>query len=126
MSTEPQPTSEPDFGLYLLAAPLDSPPAWEHTWVEWTDFGLPVDPPAAREALTDAWQRATHERVEIACLGGLGRTGTVLACLAVLDGLSADSAIDLVRTRYDVRAIETPEQVGFVNDFAIGQPEGTP
>ena len=122
LSAEPEPTPEPDFGLYLLATPLDRRPSWPHTWVEWVDFGLPVHPAAAHEALTDAWQRATHERVEVACIGGLGRTGTALACLAVLDGLTTDAAVDLVRTRYDVRAIETSEQLAFVHDFAAAHP----
>ena len=117
LAAHPQLSPDPDFGVYLLADEVRGMP-WDHTWVEWTDFGLPVDPTAARAALISAWQRATYERVEIACLGGLGRTGTALACLAVLDGLPPDAAIDLVRSEYDSRAIETPEQAGFVSDFA--------
>ncbi|GAB3495589.1 NUDIX domain-containing protein [Flexivirga lutea] len=117
LSAHPELSPDPEFGLYLLATPVSGVP-WEHTWVEWTDFGLPIDPMAARRALAAAWQRAARERVEIACLGGLGRTGTALACLAVLDGLPADTAITLVRTRYDARAIETAEQVDYVTEFA--------
>ncbi|WP_188838073.1 NUDIX domain-containing protein [Flexivirga endophytica] len=124
LSAHPEVSPDPDFGLYLLAESVHGVP-WHHTWIEWTDFGLPVDPTAAREALTTAWQRAAYERVEIACLGGLGRTGTALACLAVLDGLPPDTAIDLVRARYDTRAIETPEQVEFVSEFASAQPAPT-
>lgn len=63
--------------------------AWEARWVRWPDFGLPADPAAAAGALREAWERAAAERVEIACAGGYGRTGTALACLAVLDGLPA-------------------------------------
>ena len=33
-------------------------------------------------------RRAAGERVEVACRGGVGRTGTALAALAVLDGLA--------------------------------------
>jgi hypothetical protein len=117
LAAHPELSPDPDFGLYLLADEVRGVP-WDHTWVEWTDFGLPVDPAAAREELTAAWQRATYERVEIACLGGLGRTGTALACLAVLDGLTPGAAVDLVRAEYDGRAIETAEQVDFVSDFA--------
>ena len=40
-------------------------------------------------SLTAAWSRAATERVEVACAGGHGRTGTALACLAVLDGIPA-------------------------------------
>lgn len=125
LSTDPDAAPDPDFGLYLLASPPPGTPPWAHTWIEWTDFGLPVDPAAAHVALRDAWQRAARERVEVACLGGLGRTGTALACLAVLDGLSADAAIALVRDRYDVRAIETPEQLEFISDFADGRADST-
>lgn len=121
LSADPESSPDPEFGLYLLASPPADRPSWDHIWVEWTDFGLPVDPAGAGEALRSAWRRAADERVEIACLGGLGRTGTALACLAVLDGLSAAAAIALVRDRYDVRAIETPEQLDFVKEFAAGQ-----
>ncbi|WP_446665381.1 protein-tyrosine phosphatase family protein [Flexivirga sp. B27] len=117
LSAHPDLTPDPDFGVYLLADPVHGVP-WDHTWIEWTDFGLPVEPAAASEALRTAWRRAADERVEIACLGGLGRTGTALACLAVFDGLPADAAIALVRANYDARAIETPEQEAYVSSFA--------
>ena len=47
---------------------------------------LPCAPDQA-DALYVAWERAEAERVEIACSGGYGRTGTAMAFLAVLDGL---------------------------------------
>lgn len=40
------------------------------------DFSLPADEAAVITALTEAWERAAAERVEIACAGGRGRTGT--------------------------------------------------
>lgn len=45
--------------------------------------------------LSEAWERAGRERVEVACGGGggRGRTGTALACLAVLDGVPAVEAV---------------------------------
>lgn len=55
------------------------------------------------------WPRGS-ERVEVACGGGRGRTGTVLAAMAMLDGLDADAAIVWVRRGYDARAVETPWQ----------------
>ena len=48
--------------------------------------------------------------MEVACRGGVGRTGTALAALAVLDGLPADEAVRWVRERYHPRAVETPWQ----------------
>lgn len=68
--------------------------------------------------LRTAWARAEAERVEIACAGGRGRTGTALACLAVLDGVPAGEAVDFVRLNYDPRAVETPWQKRYVRRFA--------
>src|SRR5262245_41119778 len=80
----PGPT--PTFGVYLLGTP---PPAvaWESRWLRWRDFGLPSDRDEARRVLREVWDRALTERVEVACGGGHGRTGTALACLAVVDGV---------------------------------------
>ena len=68
----------PTFALYLLGQP-PPPVEWDHTWIPWPDFRLPSNPATARHALQDAWKRAETERVEIACTGGRGRTGTALA-----------------------------------------------
>jgi protein-tyrosine phosphatase len=84
------------------------------TWIAWPDFGLPIDRPSAAQALRDAWARSDHERVDVACRGGRGRTGTALACIAVIDGMEAAAAITLVRHQYDRRAIETPWQERYV------------
>jgi protein-tyrosine phosphatase len=67
--------------------------------------------------LTEAWRRAAGERVEIACYGGRGRTGTALACLAVLDGVPAGEAVAYVREHYDRHAVETPWQRAYVRRF---------
>ena len=104
----------PSFALHLLArapAPLArEAPGWETRWVRWPDFRLPTDPEDARAALRAAWERSADERVEVGCGGGRGRTGTALACLAVLDGVPADDAVAWVRAHYDPRAVETPWQ----------------
>lgn len=110
------PGPEPDFALYLLSR---QPPqvGWEARWLRWPDFRLPIDREATAEALREAWSRAETERVEIACAGGRGRTGTALACLAVLDGLPGGEAVDYVRTHYAAGAVETPWQRTFVRRF---------
>ena len=62
-------------------------------------------------ALREAHRRArAGERVEVACHGGIGRTGTALAALAILDGLSPQDALRWVRGNYRDRAVETPWQ----------------
>jgi len=82
---------EPTFALYLLG---HEPPtvAWESRWLRWPDFRLPSDP-------------------------AVGRTGTALSCLAVLDGLPPRDAIAYVREHYTRRAVETPWQRRFVERF---------
>jgi hypothetical protein len=110
------------FGLYL-----DS--RWQPTWpadlIEWEDFGLPADAVSAARMIESAFERARRgELVEVGCLGGIGRTGTVLACMAVLSGILREDAVAWVRASYDDRAVETREQedwVGWFAGFANGE-----
>jgi hypothetical protein len=104
------------FGLYMDAA-------WRPTWpaevIDWQDFGVPADGERAARQIEDAYARAAAgELVEVGCLGGLGRTGTVLACMAVLAGVPGEDAVPWVRRAYDVRAVETEEQAEWVRWFA--------
>jgi len=115
-SLPPGPT--PDYAVYLLGA-SPAPVPWEARWVRWPDFRLPRHRRDADEALSEAWRRAETERVEIACGGGRGRTGTALACIAVLDGVPTREAVAFVREHYDSRAVETPGQRRYVTDFRV-------
>ncbi|MFI7605975.1 protein-tyrosine phosphatase family protein [Micromonospora sp. NPDC049366] len=100
--------SAADFALLLASGPT---PEWPHRRIRWPDFWVPVDREDALDALREALRRArAGERVEVACRGGQGRTGTALAALAVLDGLPAAQAVDWVRANYRPRAVETPWQ----------------
>ncbi|MEV4470419.1 protein phosphatase [Nonomuraea sp. NPDC049504] len=110
------PGPEPAFALYLLGK-APPPVGWEHRWVRWPDFWLPSDRRQAAADLREAWERAASERVEVACGGGRGRTGTALACLAVLDGVPPADAVAYVRTHYDRHAVETPWQRRYVARF---------
>jgi protein-tyrosine phosphatase len=110
------PGPAPHLGVYLLGRPPE-PMAWQSRWVRWPDFRLPAEPADLRAALRQAWERSAGERVEVACGGGTGRTGTALACLAVLDGVPADEAVAYVRAHYRPRAVETPAQRRFVAAF---------
>jgi hypothetical protein len=106
----------PTFAVYLLGT---QPPAvtWESRWLRWPDFRLPSDRELARRLFAEAWDRAATERVELACGGGRGRTGTALACLAVLDGVPAGEAVAYVRQHYSRHAVETPWQRRYVASF---------
>ncbi|MEO8696999.1 MAG: protein-tyrosine phosphatase family protein [Acidimicrobiales bacterium] len=112
----PLPTGPlPDFGVYLVArdpGPFD----WDYRWVLWRDFRTPASTDDALDALRDAFIRAAEERVEIACGGGVGRTGTALAAIAVLAGISSADAVTWVRNRYERRAVETPWQRRWIRE----------
>jgi hypothetical protein len=108
----------PAYGLYLLGHEPPSVP-WEARWLRWPDFRLPSDRTDAADALREAWTRAETGRVEIVCGGGYGRTGTALACLAVLDGVPGPEAVAYVRQHYAKRAVETPWQRRYVTRFVL-------
>ncbi|WP_055568645.1 protein-tyrosine phosphatase family protein [Streptomyces atriruber] len=107
----------PGLGVYLLGKRPPEVP-WEARWLPWPDFRLPADRELARKVLREVWERSAGERVEVACGGGRGRTGTALACVAVLDGVPAAEAVSFVRTHYDRHAVETPWQRRYVRRFA--------
>jgi protein-tyrosine phosphatase len=142
----------PDYGLYLVSRPSQqqgrtSPqhpgwnrlgrrrrfePSWEADWIVWPDFRAPADPQQAAHAIVKAFRRAqAGGRVEVACGGGSGRTGTVLACMAILAGVPATQAVAWVRANYRTRAVETRRQRIWVEWFALqdlrsDQPPGDP
>lgn len=113
----PMPAGQaPEFAVHLLAtASLTT--RWDSRWVQWPDFSLPADRVDARDALQEAWRRAASQRVEVACGAGRGRTGTALACIAVIDGVPAAEAVAYVRAHYDPRAVETHWQRRYVARF---------
>jgi protein-tyrosine phosphatase len=90
--------------------------AWPQAWLEWPDFMLPADRDVAIGHIRALHARAlAGERVEVACGGGVGRTGTVMACLAILSGVP--DAVGWARANYHERAVETPWQRAWVGRF---------
>jgi len=112
-----------DFGLYLDDAWR---PTWDAVLIDWPDFGLPKEPHAAARAIQAAFLRAkAGERLEVGCLGGKGRTGTTLACMAILAGVEPLHAVEWVRAAYRPDAVEGPEQEAWALWFAktISRPD---
>lgn len=105
----------PDFGLYL---DHNWSPPWEHDHVQWPDFSVPVSADELRDKLTGLLERARRGAlVEMGCLGSHGRTGTALACLAILAGVPPTEAVAWVRSAHCEKSVETPEQAAFVTNF---------
>jgi hypothetical protein len=114
----------PGWSLFVVGRrPPD--PGWPSRWVRWPDFWLPSDEDDARDAFAEAHRRAADgARVEVACGGGIGRTGTALACIAQLGGVGAGEATSWIRARYHPRAVETPWQRRYVRRFPQGDQRG--
>jgi len=106
----------PDFALYLDDCWL---PRSLCMYLPWQDYGLPtIDLDRAVWSIEHAWDWIKNgNRVEVGCIGGHGRTGTVLACLAVLGGVPGKDAVEWVRTNYCRKAVETARQEWFVLYF---------
>lgn len=78
------------------------------------DMKVPADPAAFRGALDTVIERLQAGRtVAIACRGGLGRTGTAVACLLVDAGLAPKDAIRITRASRP-GTIERGSQAAFV------------
>ena len=107
----------PDFGLYLDG--VWKPACLAYT-LDWPDYGIPPKFDIAAKAIIDTYNKAIEGLwVEVGCIGGHGRTGTALACMAVLGGDTPKQAIKRVRKEYCEHTIETNEQEWFIEWFNI-------
>ncbi len=88
-------------------------------------------PPASVDAMDRILDQVDEGRatgdVVVACMGGVGRTGTVAACALVRAGSSDQQAINVVRGLRHPTAVETAEQERFVSRYAAsrGRQAGT-
>lgn len=112
-------------GIQLLIGLTEHPPRRDHI----NDAGLlllhvpipDMHPPSQPQIdlCMSSIQKALAQNmaVGIFCGAGLGRTGTMLACYMVTQGLSAKNAIARVR-RLRPGSVETDEQSEAVEEFA--------
>ena len=83
------------------------------------DYGTPADRMTFSALLEDIADRLTRgERLYVHCMGGIGRTGTVLACLLKRLGVDGD-AVSVVRGIYLATAVESPAQRCFIAAWAV-------
>lgn len=85
--------------------------------------GLPPASAAAMDAIlvSIADGRAAGD-VGVACMGGVGRTGTVAACALVAAGWDAGAAIERIRELRHPTAVETEAQERFVQTYWSQRP----
>lgn len=80
------------------------------------------EPPTSIEEMDAILAALDEARVDgdaaVACMGGVGRTGTVAACALVRAGLRPPDAISRVRDLRHPEAVETPRQERFVTEYA--------
>ena len=84
------------------------------------DYGVP-DEAALRAILAqmlEAMRAAPDGAYHIGCKAGIGRTGTVMACLSIMAGAVEGDPVAWLRAAYTAEAIETPAQEDFVRRFA--------
>jgi hypothetical protein len=109
----------PEYGLCLGRFSPRRQPEWPADWIDWPDFRLPRDGAVAARLILKAYDQArSGTRVEVSCGGGNGRTGTVVACLAVLAGQPLETAVDWTREHYRRHAVETRGQRRWIAWFA--------
>lgn len=82
------------------------------------DAGVPRDVEAFKVLVASTLERLrAGQTVVVACRGGLGRTGTLVACLLQEGGIGAEAAIELTR-RSRRGTIETAGQERFVRAWS--------
>ncbi|HET8575923.1 MAG TPA: hypothetical protein VFO18_02400 [Methylomirabilota bacterium] len=102
--------------------PADLREAYEHAGLTLLqhpiqDFDAPGDPVEFARFLRDLLDRLRRgEDLYVHCLGGIGRTGTLLCCLFKILGVEGDP-LKLVRSAYTRFAVESPVQERFVEKF---------
>lgn len=126
----------PDVGVYLYSGwvrdyeekfvsskGLDVPwknspkytPPWPMAYLEWPDYGVPKSMTDTIKALEWIWAAIKDgKHVETGCMGGHGRTGTLLAGLLVMQGVKPGSACQQVWDGYCEEAIESKSQVELI------------
>jgi hypothetical protein len=125
----------PDLGVYLAdvwgsqAGPVKAAGVrvptrflrYPHVMLDWDDgksFDLQIIDWAV---LLIIEQLKLGKQVEIGCIGGHGRTGTLMACiLGYVENLLAAEAIAEVRKRYCPKAVESLAQITMVGQYLGG------
>lgn len=80
--------------------------------LKWTDMAAPSALPKFWQAL---WDVLPEGLVVISCMGSHGRTGTALACLMVVNGMTPEASIKAVRDLHCPKAVESVAQEKYIH-----------
>ena len=87
--------------------------------LNWTDQGVP---PVGKEFWSALWAKVKdggYKRVCVCCVGGHGRTGTLLAALLIVIGGYDDlAAVQFIHDNYCDQAVESQEQDKYLMELA--------
>lgn len=90
-------------------------------YVPWPDMGvIPYRTLSAAVVWSLTHIGPTESKLEIGCVGGHGRTGTMLGAILIYHGRNGTEAIDEVRKRYCDKAIETKGQEELLHSLYEG------
>jgi hypothetical protein len=130
LSTTPSITELPTAGVYLddgwlqgrLATNTGSEvdvasPA--SLYIGWPDFGV-IGVNMLSEAIEWVLPYLHNKSsiIEIACMGGHGRTGTFVAALMIREGWAVVDAMEYIRGGYCAKAIESPAQENLLTAYS--------
>jgi hypothetical protein len=109
---------DPDFGVYLDEGWGNIEIGYPHQLYFWPNRGAIELPKFASIIETIIDEMKEGQTVDIGCMEGHGRTGTVLAGLIMkLENLSASAAITAVQERHCPDAIEADTQKQLLAEF---------
>lgn len=101
------------FTLTNIDSPVLKKKLYKVVNIAWTDYSIPNLDRDTWRAIIEAWQESRRPLLAL-CQGGHGRTGTALACIIGLLGLS-DTPIKTVREHYCDEAVENLNQAKYVS-----------
>lgn len=89
----------------------------EELLVTWGDQKAPRLKAKWWKALLKALKGSPYKRVVVCCIGAHGRTGTALCALRLAMGLdkNTDESVDWVRKEHCEKAVESKEQIGYLD-----------
>ncbi|PHQ23637.1 ABC transporter [Marinobacter guineae] len=90
----------------------------ENIWSPFKDMGAPSITQTVELCKTIQALCNDGGVVAVHCRAGLGRTGTILACCLIWDGMSALDSLEKVR-RIEPRWVQSEAQVEFLEKFAL-------